>query len=161
MVNAASLAKLQLASRPNRSASAYSEPMAGSIRAEPSGHLVGRDAETELLDTLIAGLGDGGVALVVRGDAGMGKSAMLQRVRERAAATGARTLTTVGVESEAELAFAGLHQLLHPVLGLTEQLPAVQRRALQAAVGLGAKLETGPFRPPGGAFPPLFQAAGP
>jgi DNA-binding CsgD family transcriptional regulator len=159
MVDAAGRAKLQLASRPNRSASAYSEPMAGSVRTEPSGHLVGRDAETELLDTLIAGLRDGGGALVVRGDAGLGKSAMLQRVRERAAATGARALTTVGVESEAELAFAGLHQLLHPVLGLTEQLPAVQRRALQAAVGLGADVEPDPFRVAVAAFQLVCGAA--
>src|SRR3982074_2947118 len=71
---------LQLASRPNRSASAYSEPMAGSVRTEPSGHLVGRDAETELLDTLIAGLRDGGGALA----GGAGRHHGWRRVRDRA-----------------------------------------------------------------------------
>ena len=47
-----------------------------------------------------------------------------------------RTLTAVGVESEAELAFAGVHQLLYPILGLLELLPAPQRRALEIAFGI-------------------------
>jgi hypothetical protein len=55
-------------------------------------------------------------------------------------------LSTIGVESEAELAFAGLHQLLHPVIGLTERLSEAQQQAIDAAVGVSAELEPDPFR---------------
>jgi predicted ATPase len=89
----------------------------------------------------------------------MGKSVMLQRVRERAVATGARALATAGVESEAELAFAGLHQLLHPILDLSAQLPAVQRRTLEAALGLGPNLEVDRFRIAVAAFQLVCAAA--
>src|SRR5207302_294281 len=74
-----------------------------------------------------------GGALLVRGEAGIGKSALLGRARERVRAMGARVLSTVGVELEVELAFAGLHQLLHPIIGLTERLSEAQRRAIDAA----------------------------
>ena len=93
--------------------------------------LVGRDVEAARVDTLIERLPEGGAALVVSGEAGVGKSALLRYARARADALGFRTLTTVGVESEAELAFAGLHQLLYPVLGLAELLPGPQRGALE------------------------------
>ena len=103
--------------------------------------LVGRDAETKLLDTVLGRLGDSGGALVFRGEPGIGKSALLDRARQRARAMGARVLSTVGVESEAELAFAGLHQLLHPIVGLMDRLSDSQRAALEAAFGVTADLE--------------------
>ena len=98
--------------------------------------LVGRDVEAARVDTLIERLPEGGAALVVSGEAGVGKSALLRYARARADALGFRTLTTVGVESEAELAFAGLHQLLYPVLGLAELLPGPQKGALEVAFGI-------------------------
>jgi DNA-binding CsgD family transcriptional regulator len=98
--------------------------------------LVGRDVEVARVDALIERLPEGGAALVVSGEAGVGKSALLHYARARADARGFRTLTTVGVESEAELAFAGLHQLLYPGLGLAELLPGPQRGALEVAFGI-------------------------
>jgi DNA-binding CsgD family transcriptional regulator len=98
--------------------------------------LVGRDVEGARVVTLIERLAEGGAALVVSGEAGVGKSALLRYARARADALGFRTLTTVGVESEAEFAFAGLHQLLYPVRGLAELLPGPQRGALEVAFGI-------------------------
>jgi hypothetical protein len=86
--------------------------------------LVGRDVEAERIDVVLDGLPEGGAALVISGDARVGKSALLHYARARAHAVGLRTLTGVGVESEAELTFAGVHQLLYPILGLVELLPA-------------------------------------
>ena len=77
-----------------------------------------------------------GGALVVRGEAGVGKSALLEYVA--GAAAGMRVVRAVGVESEMELAFAGLHQLCAPLLGRLEDLPGPQRDALGVAFGLRA-----------------------
>jgi DNA-binding CsgD family transcriptional regulator len=107
--------------------------------------LVGRGVEAARLDAIIERLPDGGAALVVSGEAGVGKSALLLYARARADALGVRALSTVGVESEAELAFAGLHQLLYPVLGLVELLPAPQRRALEVAFGVATGSEPDAF----------------
>jgi DNA-binding CsgD family transcriptional regulator len=72
--------------------------------------------------------------LVLRGEAGVGKTALLDYVLERA--SGCRIARAAGVESEMELPFAGLHQLCAPMLGRLELLPAPQRDALQVAFGL-------------------------
>src|SRR5580698_7008682 len=98
--------------------------------------LVGRDAETDQVCALVDRVHDGGGALVVCGEAGIGKSALLDHARARASEAGAQTLLTVGVESEAELAFAGMHQLLRPIIGQAELLPAPQGCALDAAFGV-------------------------
>ena len=79
--------------------------------------------------------GSSGV-LVVRGDAGVGKTALLASTVERA--DGCRVLRAGGVESELELAFAGLHQLCTPVLDHLDRLPGPQREALATAFGLHA-----------------------
>jgi len=73
--------------------------------------------------------------LVVRGEPGMGKTALLDYVAEHA--SGCRVARVAGVQSEMELAYAGLHQLLTPMLGRLERLPAPQRAALRTAFGLG------------------------
>jgi DNA-binding NarL/FixJ family response regulator len=73
--------------------------------------------------------------LVVRGEAGIGKSALLAYAAEHA--DGIRVLRGVGVESESEFPFAAVHQLLHPVRRYIERLPAPQRAALQGAFGVG------------------------
>src|SRR5579863_2713582 len=96
-----------------------------------------RRAECGVLDQLISAVRAGGSrVLVVRGEPGVGKSALLEYLAGRAA--GCRVVRAAGVESEMELAFAGLHQLLAPVLDHAEGLPSPQREALRTAFGLSA-----------------------
>ncbi|MET0510300.1 MAG: LuxR family transcriptional regulator [Thermoleophilaceae bacterium] len=97
--------------------------------------LYGRDAERARVDALIdnARSSRSGV-LVVRGEAGIGKSSLLDHAI--AGTDGMPVLRASGVESESELAFAGLHQLLRPVLGLLDRLPEAQAGALATAFGL-------------------------
>ncbi|HEY2594467.1 MAG TPA: AAA family ATPase, partial [Chloroflexota bacterium] len=121
--------------------------------------MIGREAESRLVDALLDGLADAGGALIVRGEAGIGKSALLAYARARARAGGGRVLSTVGVESEAELAFAGLHQLLHPIMALGEHLSEAQRRALDAAFGVSGELEPDPFHVALAAFQLVCDAA--
>jgi len=104
-------------------------------RSEPVPALLGRQREREALDDLVDDLRSGrGWALVVRGEAGVGKSALLEYAA--GAAADMRVLRAAGVESEMELAFASLHQLCAPLLGRLERLPAPQRDALGLAFGL-------------------------
>jgi DNA-binding CsgD family transcriptional regulator len=121
--------------------------------------LIGRDAEAELIDAVVDQLPDRGGALLLRGEPGIGKSALLQRGRDRAGARGTRTLAAVGVESEAELAFAGLHQLLQPLLGRMQSLPQPQRRALEAAFGISGEVQPDPFNVAMAALQVLSDAA--
>ena len=99
--------------------------------------LYGRDPERSAITALLDGAraARGGV-LVLRGRPGVGKSALLDDAV--AAAAGMRVLRATGVESEFDLPFAALHQLLRPVLGHTDRLPAPQADALGAAFGLVA-----------------------
>src|SRR5271167_1783479 len=113
---------------------------------DATSELIGRDEEVALLDGILDGVRDRGGALVIRGEPGIGKSALLDCARGRASSLGARTLATVGVESESELAFAGLHQLLGPIGSHIERLPDPQRQALDAAFGVEDLVEPDPFR---------------
>ena len=119
--------------------------MTGDARGEPGFELIGREAERKRVDAVLDRLHEGGGALLVRGEAGIGKSSLLRHARERASALDLRTLGTVGVESEAELAFAGLHQLLDSIAELVELLPDPRRRALRAALGIAGEFEPDPF----------------
>src|SRR5246127_3043713 len=104
-------------------------------RSEPALSLVDRQRERAALDGLLGDLRSGrGRALVVRGEAGVGKSALLEYAA--GAAPDLRVVRAVGVESEMELAFAGLHQLCAPLLAHLERLPPPQRDALGVAFGL-------------------------
>src|SRR3954471_15258629 len=99
--------------------------------------LLGRRSERETLDRLVANVRAGQSAvLVLRGEAGAGKSALLGCLVERA--SGCRIARATGVESEMELPFAGLHQLCGPMLDRLDRLPAPQRDALATAFGLSA-----------------------
>jgi DNA-binding CsgD family transcriptional regulator len=98
--------------------------------------LLGREHELRVLTELVERIRDGGGAMVLRGEAGIGKSALLTEVGRSATAAGLRVLATAGVQSEAQVAFAGLYQLLRPVWGHVDQLPAPQRAALSAAFGM-------------------------
>jgi predicted ATPase len=101
------------------------------------GRLLGRRSECETLDRLLEAVRAGeSRALVVRGEPGVGKTAILEYVLERA--SGCRIERAAGVQSEMELAFAGLHQLCAPMLDRLERLPGPQRDALSTAFGLSA-----------------------
>src|SRR3954451_15182838 len=97
--------------------------------------LLGRDAECERIERLVdrARRGESGV-LVLRGEPGIGKTALLEHAE--ASAGTATVLRVRGVESEVEVAFGGLHDLLRPVLGERDRLPPPQRAALERALGL-------------------------
>src|ERR671914_442073 len=97
--------------------------------------LYGRDAERSAVRALLdAARNSRSGVLVLRGQAGAGKSALLQDAVEQA--SDLQVLEARGIESEAELAFAGLHQLLRPILGQVDGLPGPQATALRAAFGL-------------------------
>ena len=99
--------------------------------------LIGRRGERERLDRLIEAVCQGqGQPLVLRGEAGVGKTALLEYLVEQAAEF--RVLRAAGVQSEMELAYAGLHQLLGPVLGRLPRLPPPQRDALRTVFDISA-----------------------
>jgi len=97
--------------------------------------LYGRDKECATVDALLERARDSaGDALVVTGDPGMGKTALLRYAAERA--DGMRVLRAHGVHAESRLPFAGLHALLRPALDLLPALPPAQANALSGALGL-------------------------
>jgi DNA-binding CsgD family transcriptional regulator len=98
--------------------------------------LVGREDEIERLCSLVDSASGGGGALIVLGDPGTGKSALLSTATEHAALTGVTVLESAGVECERDLPYAGLDSLLRPILDTVAVLPSVQREALLTAVGL-------------------------
>ena len=98
--------------------------------------LLGREAELETLLELVDRMSERGGALVIRGEPGIGKTALLDTLWDRASAC--VTAHATGVESEMEFAFAGLHQLCAPFLDRLERLAGPQRDALGTAFGLRA-----------------------
>jgi hypothetical protein len=110
--------------------------MASSGLHEPAVELLGRERECAVIDRLVedANAGVSG-ALVVRGEAGIGKTALLGYAAQRAGPA-MLVLRAGGVEAESDLAFAGLHGLLRPVLAHLAELPETQSRALAGALGL-------------------------
>ena len=99
--------------------------------------LFGRTAELEILGHLIAEPRNGQSAvLVLRGEPGIGKTALLRYLIGQA--SGFRVIRGTGVESEMELPFAGLHQLCAPLLGRLDSLAEPQRRGLSVAFGLAS-----------------------
>jgi DNA-binding CsgD family transcriptional regulator len=102
----------------------------------PVVRLVGRTREAKAIAGLLDGVPDQGGALVVRGETGIGKSALLESAIS--SASGFRVVRTSGVESDMELAFAALQQLCAPLLDRLGRLPGPQREALRVAFGLSA-----------------------
>ena len=97
----------------------------------------GRASECGALDRLLGNVRSGQSAvLVIRGEAGVGKTALLRYAAGQA--SGFRLAQIAGVESEMELPFAGLHQLCAPMLDQLEALPEPQHRALSVALGLSS-----------------------
>jgi len=103
---------------------------------DDAGPLLGRQAETQRLISLLEGIEDGGAALVLQGEPGIGKSRLLGEAVAAARERGIAVLTTTGVQSEACLGFAGLHQLLRPVRAHATDLLPIHQAALDAAFGL-------------------------
>src|SRR4030095_12727271 len=98
--------------------------------------LQGRLEEQKLLTSLLDDVPARGQALVVHGAPGIGKSRLLSETERTARQRGMAVLSTTGVQSEAHLPFAGLHQLLRPVRDRASGLRDAQRAALDAAFGL-------------------------
>jgi DNA-binding CsgD family transcriptional regulator len=106
-----------------------------SMAAQSSPVFRGRAAERDLLSGLLEEVrGGASAAVVVRGGAGIGKTALLDECVGRA--SGVRVVRIAGVQSEMELPFAGLHQLCIPMLHAVERLPDPQQSALRVALGL-------------------------
>ena len=114
--------------------------MPSGLSHPPSGveqrELLGREREREQLSALVEGAREGrSGSLVLRGEPGVGKTALLEDTLARAG--GMRVLRATGVESETELPFSGLSQLLAPLTSRLDELPAPQRAALAGALALG------------------------
>ena len=109
--------------------------MGGSEADQRVAGLVGRERVCAVIDRLLEGAqrGESG-SLVLRGDAGVGKTALLRYATSRA--VGTTVLSVTGIEAESDLDFAGLHSLVRPIVGLLPRLPAPQRAALAAGLGL-------------------------
>ncbi len=127
-------------------------PGPGELPAPQPAPVIGRDAGLARLRALVDPVPQASQVLLVTGEAGMGKTVLLADTAGRARRAGLRVLPVTGRESESRLAFAGLHQLLRPVLPAVAGLPARQGRALSGALGLSAD----PGAPDPGAPDPLL-----
>ena len=126
-------------------------PGPGELPAQQPARIIGRDAGLARLRALVDPVPLSSQVLLVTGEAGMGKTVLLADAAGRARSAGMRVLSVTGRESESRLAFAGLHQLLRPVLPAAAGLPGRQAQALPGALGLAAD--------PGAADPLLTGAA--
>ena len=107
------------------------------MRAEHQpAHLLGRDACLELIDRLIGEIEDAGAALLLSGEPGIGKSALLNVARHRAEARGISVVTMTGILAEVHLPFAALELALRPLMKRVKLLPPRQQSALLAAFGI-------------------------
>jgi DNA-binding CsgD family transcriptional regulator len=106
--------------------------------------LVGRDRECTRIQALLDGIDRAGAALLVRGEPGIGKSALLDHTAEQASARGFRVLRTVGVHAETHMPYSGLQELLRPLNGGHGRLPHVQQVSLASAFGIS---DTSPAQP--------------
>src|ERR1700730_15047395 len=103
--------------------------------------LLGRDAERFRIDRVLADARIGiSAALLLRGEAGIGKTALLRYATEQAGSW-MRVLSARGVQFEADIPFAGLHELLQPAFGVLDRLPGHQAATLQGALGRGPRVQ--------------------
>jgi DNA-binding CsgD family transcriptional regulator len=107
--------------------------------------LIGRDQELGVLTGLIDQVTEGGAAIVVLGDPGIGKSSLLRAAADHGRAAGLRVLGATGIEAEAHLPYAGLHHLLRQVLSDVSRLPAPQAGALSTTFGMSDGPSPEPF----------------
>jgi DNA-binding CsgD family transcriptional regulator len=128
--------------------------MVGAARDETA-PLLGRDRERRLLRSLLEEVSARGQSLLLRGEPGVGKSRLLSDIAVVARERGMSVLAATGVQSEAHLPFAGLHQLLRPVRGRTAELPD----ALDAAFGLTRDVAPEHYRIAMAALDLIFELA--
>ncbi|MDD9206302.1 ATP-binding protein, partial [Georgenia sp. 10Sc9-8] len=98
--------------------------------------LLGRERELAAIDAFLARAEADGAALLLTGEPGVGKSALLDAAARSAAVSGVRVVRGGGVEYETDVSFAGLHQLVDPLADELGELPAPSREALQVALGI-------------------------
>ncbi|HTY72384.1 MAG TPA: AAA family ATPase [Actinomycetes bacterium] len=98
--------------------------------------LVGRDSELDYIRELLASVEDAGGALLISGEAGIGKTSVLRETRALASPAGFEVLETTGIEAEAGMPYVGLLQLISPLLPEIDRLPDTQSRAILTALGL-------------------------
>jgi hypothetical protein len=104
--------------------------------SEPALQIIGREHELEVLTAAVDAAAGAGCALAVCGEPGIGKSVLLEATARRGQERGHLVLRATGVEAESRLPFAGLHELLCPVLGAADVLAPPQRRALLSRLSL-------------------------
>ena len=122
--------------RPRSSLGAVPQRTASPI-PEYAKSLIGRDTERSVLDRLLEDVrGGASRALVVHGEAGVGKTALLEYVAARA--SDCRVVSVAGAQAEMEFGFAALHQLCVPMLDNLDAIPAPQRKALHVTFGIEA-----------------------
>ena len=114
-------------------------PGPGELSAQQPAPIIGREAGLAQLGGLVDPVPQASQVLLVTGEAGMGKTMLLADAAGRARRAGMRVLPVTGRESESRLAFAGLHQLLRPVLAGAAGLPGRQAQALLGALGLSPR----------------------
>ena len=107
--------------------------------------MIGRERELALLIALVDGAPERGAALLIRGAPGAGKSALVEALVVELQDRPVAVLRASGIRAEANLPYAGLHQLLRPVLGELGSLPRHQRRAIEAAFGHVVSSQPDPF----------------
>jgi DNA-binding CsgD family transcriptional regulator len=113
-------------------------PGPAELPAQQPAPIIGREAGLARLCALADPVPSSSQVMVVTGEAGMGKTVLLAAAADRARSAGMRVLSVTGRESESRLAFAGLYQLLRPVLSGAAGLPGRQAQALSGALGLAA-----------------------
>ncbi len=123
------------------------------------GRLVGRVREQRLLDGLIESVEGGGAAALIVGEAGVGKTALLNHVAETSERAGLRVLRARGAESEAVLAFAAIADVLLPLREKFAELPPAQRQALEVCLALSSGPAAGSLAACAGALGVLASAA--
>ena len=122
--------------------------------------LYGRGDDCLALSGILARAHDGASsAVVIRGEAGVGKTALVDWVAHEAAHLGMASLSCAGVESESDLAFSALHQLLRPAISAMPALPRLQQEALNGALGLSGRRGVDPFLVAVGALSLLAELA--
>jgi len=107
--------------------------------------VIGRNHEFETITAAAAKVTARGCALVVEGEPGIGKTTLLTASAQWADANGFTVLNTAGVQSQTTVGYAGVHELVHPILGHGDALPVCQRRALLGAFGLAEEQQPNPL----------------
>ena len=124
------------------------------------GSLIGRGADLEYIAAFVDQAAVSGGALLLSGEAGVGKTVLLDAAAAHAETAGSRVLRAAGTEFESAVSFAGLNQLLHPVLDQAKGLSAAYRRALAVALGVRAGSSPDQLMLSNAALALLVQATG-